>query len=763
MNQYRAVASASPVVPIAPSPLVVAPAPVATGTTTATATAPAGHKRRKLNSSNSIHSTAAAAIASSSGIPRRESAPATLTPQHTAAKANATPIPLKPSEYWKAALEEWLIPILDTVGIEQDQHGPDTDVVFLETTADRVEAYQNIELLAAVRRRDLVKLREIAAEHRSAGGTMDACNRFGESILHLACRKGSLDVVELLLEECGCSLLVRDDYGRTVLHDACWTVHPPWELLKLILKKAPLLWRVSDVRGHLALQYVPKSAWPQWSAFLSKNRGLLQRIMVHSYHKIDILTQPLPQPKQPQQPQQRVKQEDSSMNDAAMVTQQTHPQHHQTQQQQQQQRVATLQQPLQPQPQQQPHMPQLTPVSHAVSQQIPVKQQVSISHRPHAYAPGPTIAVRKEPSKQLASSALSTGIGVASAAQAHEVLARALAQANPAMVQAIQREQPLGSLQQGLSRYSPTRVANPRAPAAPSAAKPMAMGPATAALDEALRAQSAMRSRALMNEQRNQSGHPSPGDHAFAQNQQQQEVPAQAPDGGRSQAPLPHAPSNMVINERLGGYQNSTANSNSNNTSFKPVNQESPLESRNPLPAVPNPLLATQAAATPLAGQEHHVFPSNHEQQRQQQQKGVPTSITTRKDISNDPLVPNPMAAASSSKDSPSCNSSNNNSNGTSGGGNIGNSISSCTMSDSPSVLEETVSGTTTDTDSDRAAAPSSTPSSTPSASSNAEAGTSGEMPNLPADTGGGREGANNGSDGSDKLPEDGSKKRVVG
>lgn len=193
---------------------------------------------------------------------------------------------IAPSDYWRSLLEEWNVPMLDSAEISG--YNNSSGGSFLETTSDRIEAYQNIELLSAVRRRDLAKLKQIASQNAAKGRTMDACNRFGESILHLACRKGSLDVVQLLVGEADdvgldCSLLVRDDYGRTVLHDACWTVSPPWELIKLILKKAPVLWRLTDVRGHLALQYAPKCVWTEWIAFLEGNESALRRIMVESY------------------------------------------------------------------------------------------------------------------------------------------------------------------------------------------------------------------------------------------------------------------------------------------------------------------------------------------------------------------------------------------------------------------------------------------------------------------------------------------------
>lgn len=237
-------------------------------------------------SETNIAAIAALSLATSSSslpsLPASASAAAPVPAANTKVAAVPGPvlIPEAPAEYWQELLHEWQIPLLDTAGIE------DEAIPFVPTTPERIEAYQNIDLLSAVRRRDLKTLHAIAAKDSTT--TMNACNRFGESILHLACRKGSADVLHLLAAPvaqggCACSLLVRDDYGRTILHDACWTVTPNWTLIQLLLKTAPVLWRVADVRGHLALQYVPKSVWPKWILFLQKNKPILQRVMRASY------------------------------------------------------------------------------------------------------------------------------------------------------------------------------------------------------------------------------------------------------------------------------------------------------------------------------------------------------------------------------------------------------------------------------------------------------------------------------------------------
>ncbi len=43
----------------------------------------------------------------------------------------------------------------------------------------------------------------------------------GETLLHIACRKGHLDIVRALVEVCRCSLLVTDDHGNSPCHSAC--------------------------------------------------------------------------------------------------------------------------------------------------------------------------------------------------------------------------------------------------------------------------------------------------------------------------------------------------------------------------------------------------------------------------------------------------------------------------------------------------------------------------------------------------------------
>ena len=76
-------------------------------------------------------------------------------------------------------------------------------------TADQVNCYK-ADIVAAVRENDVETLR---AMHK-AGRCMSACNRYGESIIHMACRRGNRQALAFLIQ-CGASVGVTDDFGRT--------------------------------------------------------------------------------------------------------------------------------------------------------------------------------------------------------------------------------------------------------------------------------------------------------------------------------------------------------------------------------------------------------------------------------------------------------------------------------------------------------------------------------------------------------------------
>lgn len=157
-------------------------------------------------------------------------------------------------------------------------NGFDVDVVpvlrvkdyFEPITDEQIESYDN-NITKAIRCEDLDALQKM----QTSGRPMQCCNRFGESIMHMACRRGSGSVVKFLLQECGSSLRLRDDFGRTPLHDACWTSEINYGIIRLLLLKEPDLLLLSDKRGHTPLDYARRDAWGPWCQFLNQNKHLL--------------------------------------------------------------------------------------------------------------------------------------------------------------------------------------------------------------------------------------------------------------------------------------------------------------------------------------------------------------------------------------------------------------------------------------------------------------------------------------------------------
>jgi hypothetical protein len=147
---------------------------------------------------------------------------------------------------------------------------PLTDTDFAPPTPEQIEAYSN-DALNAVRSSDVDGLRQLL----SAGQSLECCNRFGESLLHVACRRSTSEIVSFLLHEANVSPCIRDDYGRTPLHDACWRGNPEYEIVELLLAVEPRLAFVKDVRGHRPFQYARREHWGDWRKFLDEKRELI--------------------------------------------------------------------------------------------------------------------------------------------------------------------------------------------------------------------------------------------------------------------------------------------------------------------------------------------------------------------------------------------------------------------------------------------------------------------------------------------------------
>lgn len=141
---------------------------------------------------------------------------------------------------------------------------------FLKVEPQHIQAFQQ-DIISAVRGKSVENLKALANE----GKMLQCCNKFGESIVHMACRQSSTEVLEFLMTEAKVNIRVCCDSGRTPLHDACWTTNPNFGTIKRLLKECPDFLKIKDKRGFSPLAYVPHGQWGQWGDFLEKNKDLL--------------------------------------------------------------------------------------------------------------------------------------------------------------------------------------------------------------------------------------------------------------------------------------------------------------------------------------------------------------------------------------------------------------------------------------------------------------------------------------------------------
>jgi hypothetical protein len=141
---------------------------------------------------------------------------------------------------------------------------------FAEITEKQVAEY-DLTILNAARENNIGLIRELHASGRS----MDCCNRFGESLLHLACRRGFTEIGEFLIAEAKLNVRISDDCGRNPFHDICWNPHVQIRLAELVLERDPTLLLIGDKRGHTPFDYARHQDWKLWRTFLLERANLL--------------------------------------------------------------------------------------------------------------------------------------------------------------------------------------------------------------------------------------------------------------------------------------------------------------------------------------------------------------------------------------------------------------------------------------------------------------------------------------------------------
>jgi ankyrin repeat protein len=151
---------------------------------------------------------------------------------------------------------------------------------FSKPKEEDIEAY-DLEAVRAIRSRDLEKLRQLYTN----GKNLNACNQFGESLLHMACRRGDLAIVKFMIREANVRVESRDDFGRNPFHDACWTSSPNFDVMDVLISAAdPLMILAADVRGSTPFDYARKEHYGPWVGYLESRKTIILDRLQQSAH-----------------------------------------------------------------------------------------------------------------------------------------------------------------------------------------------------------------------------------------------------------------------------------------------------------------------------------------------------------------------------------------------------------------------------------------------------------------------------------------------
>ena len=131
-----------------------------------------------------------------------------------------------------------------------------------------------MEVVGAIRSNDIAALRYMLEN----GQSFDVCNTNGEYLIHLACRRSLPETGEFLINEAKVRVDVRDNMGRTILHDVCWKSSADCQMMSAVLQMAPPeLLLAKDIRGHTPFDFARKQHWQQWIEFLLDNQDIIQQ------------------------------------------------------------------------------------------------------------------------------------------------------------------------------------------------------------------------------------------------------------------------------------------------------------------------------------------------------------------------------------------------------------------------------------------------------------------------------------------------------
>mmetsp|Transcript_2112 Transcript_2112/g.4896 ORF Transcript_2112/g.4896 Transcript_2112/m.4896 type:complete len:413 (+) Transcript_2112:230-1468(+) len=176
---------------------------------------------------------------------------------------------INPKEYAKAGFRA------NGFSVEQVREQATSNFQDPITTKAMTDQYTN-EIVRAFRQCDLPTIKQFVKDGKL---TSNASNVYGESVLHIASRRGNVEMLKFLIEELHVDpRKYCDDYGRTALHDACWTPtsEPAFDVVDLLLEYSPEHLLLKDKRGFTPLDYIRPNAHGKWLRFLWERKTKLR-------------------------------------------------------------------------------------------------------------------------------------------------------------------------------------------------------------------------------------------------------------------------------------------------------------------------------------------------------------------------------------------------------------------------------------------------------------------------------------------------------
>jgi len=146
---------------------------------------------------------------------------------------------------------------------------------FIPPISDDELANYDVDVVEATREENLDALHAL----HSNGRSLKCCNRYGESLMHMACRRGFLSIVTFLVDEAAVSIRITDDCGRTPLHDALWNRECQYAIVDMLVRGEPALFLLCDKHGHTPFAYARREHWELWKQFLWDRRELITQAL----------------------------------------------------------------------------------------------------------------------------------------------------------------------------------------------------------------------------------------------------------------------------------------------------------------------------------------------------------------------------------------------------------------------------------------------------------------------------------------------------